>query len=276
MADMRELIRVLKRQEPGRPVLFEPVMSRPLHERLVWRSGATPWQDSLAAARVVIDSSRICGFDTAALSFGRIEDGLQMDEPLLAQAASMLPPGMGILDMGPGGLLTLPPGSSQAFLSYYDRILSLPLLCACLVRDITDRPPSEQERKALSETYRALCQKLHSQGKYAIYSAGHDFPQALALALEAGFDAVRYRPCALSFEDCWQEYHSHIALLGGLSCDFLSTAKPLAIHARCDALMSLTGGRAMALGSDNLHGRDIPYLGFISLTGYIERRAWQY
>ncbi len=273
MANMRELIRVLKRQEPGRPVLFEPVVSRPLHERLVWRSGATPWQGSLAAAQVVIDSSRICGLDTAALSFGRIEGGLCLDPPLLARAPSMLPPGMGILDMGPGGLLTLPPGSHEAFLSYYDQVLPLSPLCACLVRDITGHMPSDPEQAALLETYRILCQKLHAQGKYAIYSAGYDFPQALGLALEAGFDAIRYQPSPLSFEDCWREYHSRIALLGGLSCGFLSTAKPLAIHARCDALMALTGGKAMALGSDNLHGRDIPYLGFISLTGYVERHT---
>ena len=277
MADYRELIRVLQHREKGRPVFFQPYLSRGLWERLVWRSGETPWKDAVAAAKVYIDGSVIAGFDVACLSFSPISP-FRADQNLLEQVEKALPPGLRVVDLGGAASPTdyIGPKTIHDLESYYRQVLASKAVCAVMVGDFLQQ--RRNNGSAIGETkeyrrncHKAICDEAHRAGKYAIFATDLSFQRGLEFALEDGFDGFWCNQTPPSFLEEWRQYHSQIALLGGLSRDFLVKSKPMAIHLACEKLMESTNGQGFAIGSDDLGLAEIPYLSFIALAGYIQR-----
>lgn len=279
MADYRELIRILQHQEKGRPVFFQPYLSRGLWERLVWRSGETPWKDAFAAAKVYIDGSVIAGFDAVCLSFSP-DSPFRASQKLLEQVEKVLPPGMKVVDLGGAGSPSdcIEPKTIHDLESYYRQVLASQAVCAVMVGDFSQHRQNsgltiEKAQEFRQICRKAICEETHRAGKYAIYATDLPFQRGLEIALENGFDGFWCNQTPPSFLEEWRQYHSQIALLGGLSQDFLAQNKPMAIHLACEKLMQSTKGQGFAIGSNDLGLTEIPYLSFIALAGYIQRHS---
>ena len=130
--DFENVLKVLRRQRPDRPTLFEFFLNPPLHRRLVGLEEAAPVDN-----RVIVKAFRNAGYDYAMVygsDFGfkagvvdsqstiSLNDGAvitdragyeayawpdpgKADFRILEQAAEVLPPGMKIISQGPCGVL---------------------------------------------------------------------------------------------------------------------------------------------------------------------------
>ena len=104
-----------------------------------------------------------------------------------------------------------------------------------------------------------MVEAIHKNRKFAIlHSCGN---------LEAVMDNVvhdlkydgkhSYEDTIIPVEDFWQQWHSKIAVLGGIDVDFLTRSTPEYITKRCTKMLETTGLNSYALGSGN------------SITGYV-------
>ena len=135
--DIENLYKVLRREEPPRPTLFELFMNRPLYERLAGRKLPETEVPPLENLKLVIDAYAAAGFDyatthasdfcfeskrykekdTISLNEGFVigdeasfeaykwPDPEQFDFSRLEKIRPFLPDGMKLMVMGPGGVL---------------------------------------------------------------------------------------------------------------------------------------------------------------------------
>ena len=222
MADYRELIRILQHQEKGRPVFFQPYLSRGLWERLVWRSGETPWKDAFAAAKVYIDGSVIAGFDAVCLSFSP-DSPFRASQKLLEQVEKVLPPGMKVVDLGGAGSPSdcIEPKTIHDLESYYRQVLASQAVCAVMVGDFSQHRQNsgltiEKAQEFRQICRKAICEETHRRGNMPSmppifpFRGGWKLPWRMGLTV---FGATRRLPLSwrnggsiTAKSPCWVAY----------------------------------------------------------------------
>lgn len=129
---------------------------------------------------------------------------------------------------------------------------------------------------ALCGTPRQLDAALSSSGVCAVGLYGWqdwlDAPVTLPMIAMGGdcADAVAHGFagwfCPHGAEEMWDKWHDHIAIAGGLGCDWLRQGQPVEIHKRCEALFQRTQNSRYLVGSGGETTKE-DYLSLISLLG---------
>lgn len=111
---------------------------------------------------------------------------------------------------------------------------------------------------------------IHKAGKAAIiHSCGNLHAVMDDVAGTLNFDGKHsYEDVILPVEEAWDQYHAHIAILGGMDVDYVCTKPPADIYERACAMLRRTDADgAYALGTGNSVAKYMPmenYLAMIS------------
>lgn len=317
--DFEQLLRVLHREKPDRPVLFEFFFN----SRLIEKYG-----DFFALGYDYQTANGVHDLKLPSVSSERLAS-VSQNNALFADRAdfekfpwrdpdpavyrektasweSRLPPGGKLVGCNPqsvlGGLVAAFGYEKLCMLLYDDPELvkdvaeaigrrltmHVDLLCSfdCFGATILNddwgfatqtRLAPDQMREYIVPWYARMTQAAHSHGKPVIlHSCGNMWPLIDDICAGCGIDAKHsFEDKILPVEKAYEQYHSRIAILGGIDVDFLCRKSPEEIRARANALLELTdadGG--YALGSGNSIPEYIPEENFFAMISpALERRS---
>ena len=315
------MLKVLRREKPSRPVLFELFMNPVVYGLL---SGHKYEDNSeLAYDKFVIDGFRAGGYDYASLSgseFGfksgdkhcektiSLNDGFVItdeesfeayewmdpnacDYSRLEKLNGYLPDGMKLMVMGPGGVLENvialtgydnlclmlydEPELAQAIfdkvgsglLRYYELSVEYDSVGMLMSNDDwgfkaqTFLSPADM-RKYVFPWHKKIVGTGHRRNKpVLLHSCGNAGKIYNDIIDDMGYDGKHsYEDVIQPVEECYQNLHGRIAIMGGIDVDFLIRSTVEEIRARAEKLLDMAeayGG--YALGSGNSIPEYIPY-----------------
>ncbi len=306
--DFDQILKVLRREEPDRPTIFEFSIN---DELMADASGKAP--DYLDFAGRAVSFARL-GYDYATVGFGKFfeiktperqasysandtvtipdraafesyrwPDPDSLPYHWLDEAAEKLTGNQKLIPVGPGGVLenllalmgfdnlcfaladdpelvkNIADEVGSRLLRYYQRVVEYKAVGACFVNDdwgFCSQPmlPPGAMRELIVPWHRRMTECIHEAGMPAIlHSCGN-----LKLLMDDIIDDCKFDG-KHSFEDkiqpveeAYEEFHSRIAIMGGIDLDFLCRAAPEAVYRRSAAMMERVKGRGgFALGSGN-------------------------
>lgn len=231
--------------------------------------------------------------------FDRMEwaDPALADYEIFQTLAQELPPGMKFIVYGPGGVLENavdlvgydelclmihddPALAEDIFAQigtrldeYYRRAARYDSVGACISNDDwgfktqTMFSPRDM-RRFVFPWHKKIVETIHAAGKPAIlHSCGH-----FQRIIDDVIDDLRYdgrhsyEDAILPVEDFYEQYHSRIAVLGGIDLDFICRAAPEAIYQRSRAMLQRSAGRgSYALGTGNSVPEYVPDASYFAM-----------
>jgi uroporphyrinogen decarboxylase len=309
--DFENMLKVLNREVPDRPTLFEFFLNDDLYNKLAGRPiGST------VDMQVRIDAFAQAGYDYATVSAGfnfprpekahdksiSLNDGSlfndresyekfvwpEVDDADYSSLEKLnVPAGMKLIGNGPGGV-----EENIIAMVGYDNLCMMLFDDPELVQEIADQVGSrlvrhyermaefdaygamisnddwgyqgqtmispEDMRKYIIPWHKKIVETIHAAGYPAIlHSCGNLRPVMDDIIDDCGYQAKHsYEDKIQPVEEAYEEYHSRIAILGGIDVDFLCRKSIDEIKARSRAMLERTATRGgYALGS----GNSIPY-----------------
>jgi uroporphyrinogen decarboxylase len=312
------LLKVLNRQVPDRPTLFEFFLNKPLYEQLAGPEivAKDPNWEWISISPVPITAYLNAGYDyltiygsqmtfnqrqmdndkaTLSLNEGNYiydrksleqfnwPDPDSYDYSRLEKAQAVLPEGIKLIIIGPGGVLENainlvgferlcmmliddPKLAEDIFAAIGSRLLRYYEICApydsvgALIsnddwgfKTQTMLSPADM-RRFVFPWHKKIVQAIHAAGKPAIlHSCGK-----LDEVMDDIIDDMKY-DAKHSFEDniepiekAYDRWGHRIALLGGIDMNFICTSQPEEIRKRCQAMLAKTknkGGYALGTGN---------------------------
>ena len=325
--DIENLYKVLRREEPSRPTLFELFMNRPIYERLAGRKLAddTPLEE----LKLVMEAYAAAGFDYATTNgsaFGfpnrrkkekqtfSLNEGFvitdektfeeyswpapnEADYSRLEKIRPFLPDGMKLMVMGPGGVLENVialvgyenlclmlfdnPGLAEAIfnkigqglLDYYEISLQFDTVGLLMSNDDwgfktqTFLSPADM-RKYVFSWHKKFVDLAHNRKIPAVlHSCGYPTDIMNDVIDYMGYDGKHsYEDTIVPVEDSYEQWHTRIAVLGGIDLNFVVTRTEEEITARCHAMLERVQSRgAYALGTGNSVPEFLPQDNYIAL-----------
>lgn len=310
--NIQNLYKVLRREKPQRPTLFELFMNDALYEKLAGRK--TNLRDPFDKHRIVVEAFAAAGYDYATLHACdfRFETGTKehkssislnegfiitdeesyqsyrwpdpenYDYSRLAKMKEVLPDGMKLMVMGPGGVL------ENAFsLIGYDNFCYMLFENPSLLKEIIDQIGSrlltyykialeydsvglimsnddwgfktqtflslKDMRKYVLPWHQKIVEAAHFAGKPAVlHSCGYFF-DIMDDVIQMGYDGKHsYEDTILPVEQSYDRWKSKIAILGGIDVEFLIRSTEDEITKRCRNMLEKAeecGGYALGTGN---------------------------
>lgn len=310
--DFEQILKILRREEPDRPTIFEFALN---DELMADESGKVP--DYLDFAGRAQAFARL-GYDYATVGFGKFfeikaperqasysandtvtipdrasfeayrwPDPDKLSYQWLDQAAGALAANQKWIPVGPGGVLenvlalmgfdnlcfaladdpelvkNIADEVGSRLLRYYQRVLEYDAVGACFVNDdwgFCSQPmlAPEAMRELIVPWHRQMVECIHAAGRPAIlHSCGNLETMMEDIITVCRFDGKHsFEDKILPVEQAYEQFHSRIAIMGGIDLDFLCRATPEAVYQRSKEMLERSRGRGgFALGS----GNSIPY-----------------
>ena len=320
--DIENLYKVLRREEPDRPTLFELFMNRPLYERLAGRELPREGVTALEDLKLVVEAFAAAGYDyattnasdfifesgphrqqsTISLNEGFVitdeasfaaykwPDAEQYDCSRLEKIRPFLPDGLKLMVMCPGGVLenviTLTGYDNlclmlydnpslvaaifnrvgEGLLKYYELALEYDTVGLLMSNDDwgfktqTFLSPADMA-KFVFPWHKKYVDLAHRRGIPALlHSCGYFMNMMDPVVDYMGFDGKHsYEDAILPIEDCYEKWHSRIAILGGIDVNFIIQHSEEEITTRSRAMLKRSIGRGgYALGTGNSVPEFIP------------------
>lgn len=277
--DFTQLHKVLRRQAPERPVLFE----YQLNDRLLTLLAGMP--KPTEAHKYGAWKTRAyanAGYDYVTLDLAASADGqdMRIDEELYSAAAESLPKSMKIIPCTPCRLKSCQIKSAtadygQRLHDYFNSLLPREEVGAVLVTEDAAGMSLEQMRELIIPWHKRIVAAAHHYNKPAILHACHMPEEAVEdIISECGYDALYCLDDIMPVERAYEKLAGRVALLGGMDAGFMQCSTPREIERRCKALLALTkqkGGYALGTCSYNeVNMPDVNYLAL--LEAYTEMR----
>jgi uroporphyrinogen decarboxylase len=319
--DFENMRKVLARQVPARPVLFELFMNNTLYARLTQQEKPA---DPKAELAWKIQAFQIAGYDyttvhASAFHFSNhkrasartlsLNDGAgitdwaafeayEWDDPqsydvegALGHLDGILPEGMKLMVMGPGGvienaielmgyenlcvLLYEEPDLVKAvvdkvgtlLLRYYEMVAGLDTVGFLCSNDDwgfnsqTFLKP-EDMRTYIFPWHKKIVELAHRNGKPCILHSCGYFDEIIEDVIEdIRFDARHsYEDKICPVETAYERLVGRIAVLGGMDMDFVCRSTPQQVRSRCEAMLDRTKTRGgYALGTGNSVPEYVPF-----------------
>ncbi len=313
--DFNQLIKVLSREKTPFPVLFEIFMDSEYYTFFSGKDISKVEHGSIEQIKTIIDAFHNAGYcyasvhgsefrfpakarehkDSISLNDGGIihdeesfksynwVDPESCDYSNLAAAKDILPDGMKLVVLGPGGVLEnvtsligyedlcymvyeTPELLEQVFnnvgsrlLRYYELSLEFDTVGAIVSNDdwgfnTQTFLSTEHMRKYVFPWHKKIVEAAHKKGRKAIlHSCGCMNEVFEDIINDMKFDAKHsYEDNILSVEDSYARYGNRIAILGGLDLDFLIQSPTEKVLERATALARLgveKGGYALGTGN---------------------------
>ena len=332
------MLKVLRKEVPSRTTLFELFMNYPLYERLTGRK-LTENASEMDAMKLVIDGYAAAGYDYAtthgceSFSFGTGDrltvsshikttslntgfcindratyerfywnDPDQFNYSRLQKARELLPEGMKLMVMGPGGVL-----ENVISLVGYDNLCLLLYDDPELVQEIFDQVGSrllgyyanavqyetvgfvcsnddwgfntqtflslDDMRKYVFPWHKKIVELSHANGKPCILHSCGFFTDVMDDVIDdMKYDGKHsFEDNILPIEDSYEKWNPRIALLGGIDVDFIIKATPEQIKTRCRKMIERTAGRGgYCLGTGNSVPEYIPQENYMAMISVID------
>jgi uroporphyrinogen decarboxylase len=326
--DFNNFLKLLKGEKPDRPTLFELFLNDDLYQKLANEKFKEP-KDKVNRFSIIIKAFAAAGYDyatvygsemvfetgkrkhenakTISLNEGAVitdwesfksykwPDPDKYDYSHLQSLDSILPEGMKLMVMGPGGVL-----ENVISLVGYERlcymIIDEPDLAAAIFDEVGQRLVRYYELSAVYDTvgmlmsnddwgfnsqtmlsvddmrkyvfpwHKKITEAIHAAGKPALlHSCGN-----LSLVMDDIIDYMKfdakhsYEDNILPVEEVYERWGSRIAILGGIDVDFICRSTPEEVYNRACAMLDRVGDRGgYALGS----GNSIPY--YVPVENYL-------
>ena len=310
--DIENLYKVLRREIPARVTLFELFMNDSLYELLTGRKSP---EGTLAGLQWRAEAFAAAGYDyvsahASAMSFpaGKKDHGKQTislndgyvitdeqsllayrwpdpedyDISALSAIVPMLPDGMKLMVMGPGGVLenvialtgyenlcvmlyddpdvtrAVFDGVGSRLVRYYE--MAAPLETVGLIMSNDDWGFNTQTfltpammRQYVFPWHRRIVETAHRFGKPCLLHSCGNCRDIIGDIVGLGYDGKHsYEDNILPVEEAYEAWHSQIAILGGIDLDFLIRSTPEEIRTRCRRMIERTrrdGGWALGTGN---------------------------
>jgi uroporphyrinogen decarboxylase len=326
--NFENLLKILRREKPDRPTLFEFFLNEDLYEMLADEKVKNS-SDELRIFRVIITAFKNAGYDYATIptwhtqtlwfhkneveqkSSKSLNEGFvitdeqsfeEYDWPdpeignyeIYGRLAKELPEGMKLIASTPGGILEnaielvgyenlcmisleneelttqIFDAVGSRLLRYYEIISPFPAIGAVICNDdwgfkTQTMFSPEMLRKYVFHWNKKFVEVIHDANKPAnIHSCGNRSEIMNDIIRVMMFDGLHsFEDIILTVEDAWKNYHTQIAILGGIDMDFLCNSTPEAITERARMLLTLTSEEGgYALGSGNSIPKYVPYENF--------------
>ena len=318
--NFNNFLKLLKREKPDRPTLFELFLNDNLYQMLANENFKDP-KDKVNRYSVIIKAFAAAGYDyatvygsdmkfeagkryhenakTVSLNEGAVitdwesfknykwPDPDKYDYSYLKSLESVLPEGMKLMVMGPGGVL-----ENVISLVGYERlcymIVDEPDLATAIFDEVGQRLVRYYEISAAYDTvgmlmsnddwgfntqtmlsvddmrkyvfpwHKKIVEVIHAAGKPALlHSCGN-----LSMVMDDVIDYMKYdakhsyEDNIMPVEEAYERWGSRIAILGGIDVDFICRSTPEEVYNRaCTILEKVDNRGGYALGS----GNSIPY-----------------
>lgn len=327
--DFEDLLAVLQRQTPKRATLYELFLNDELYGILAGDTAANA-PEHLAGTARTIAAMRNAGYDyipggipgfhfdtgtrthanTYSLNDGAVigdrksfdaydwPDVARTNHAQLDEVAPLLPAGMKILAMGPGGVLEnaislvgyeslcimIIDDEQLAFdifeaigsrlVAYYTKAVTYDSVGGIVGNDDwgfksqTMLSPADM-RRFVFPWHRDLVAAAHAAGKPAIQHSCGNRQQILDdICDDIQYDGVHsYEDTIQPVEDAYEQYGSRTAIIGGMDVDFMVRRSPEEIYERSTAMLDQTAGRGgYALGSGNSIAPYIPHINYYAMV----------
>lgn len=320
---------VLRREVPDRPTLFELFLNQTLYDQLAGPQYREP-QNSLAQMERLIRAFAAAGYDyatvpgsefrfprptaaqkkTRSLNAGSmIRDRRSFEEypwpdpdgfdyTNLEAAAELLPGGMKLIPLGPGGVLenvidlvgyeTLcylllddPELVEWIFAAvgsrlerYYQLASPHDTVGAVISNDdwgfkTQTMLATEDMRRLVFPWHERIVAAIHAAGKPAILHSCGNLQAVMDDVIDGmGYDAKHsFEDAILPVEEAYELWGHRIAILGGIDVDFLCVESPEAIRQRSAAMLERVAQRGgYALGSGNSIPEYVPQASYFAMT----------
>ena len=325
--DFDNLLAVLQRQTPKRATLYELFLNEELYGILAGDSaGDAP--EHLAGAARNIAAMRNAGYDyipggipnfhfdtgnrthanTYSLNDGAVitdrksfdayewPDVEQNNHAQFDEIAPLLPAGMKILCLGPGGVLEnaislvgyealcmmIIDDEQLAFdlfehigsrmVAYYTKAVTYDSVGGIVGNDDwgfksqTMLSPADMRRFVIPWT-REFVAAAHAAGKPAIQHSCGNRQQILDdLFDDIQYDGIHsYEDTIQPVEEAYDQYGDRTAIMGGIDVDFLVRRSPEEIYERTAAMIAKTGNKGYAVGSGNSIAPYIPHSNYYAM-----------
>lgn len=328
--DFNNLLRVLNKQKPERPTLFEFFLNGPLYKKLAG-AAATADPARLAQMRMLIAAFKAAGYDYATVGASDLcfpagqrhrESSISMNEgAVITDRASFeaypwpdpdkldysalekvrpdLPSGMKLIVCGPGGVLENVMGlcgyEATCYLTLDDPKLAADIFEAVgsrLVRhyqiagkyDTVGAMISNDDwgfksqpmlspdgmRKYVFPWHRKIVEAIHDSGKPAILHSCGNLEEIMDEIIDdLKYDGKHsYEDIIRPVEQVYDQYHSRIAILGGMDLDFIVRSTPEQVRQRSAAMVARSAKHgAYALGTGNSVPEYIPQASYFAMVG---------
>ena len=325
--DFSQMLKVMNRQEPDRPVLYELFMNMPLYELIngeklpkaagdverlafVARAFAGMGYDysSAHASSFGFPHKERASLKTLSLNEGFVitdersyeeyewMEPADVDTGMLAEVGKLLPEGMKVKVMGPGGVL-----ENVIGLTGYDNLCFMMYENPKLVRQLFDDVGSRlvkyyelalqhecvgmvssnddwgfntqtfltpaQMRQYVIPWHKAIVNTCHKADRPVLLHSCGNMRDVIDDVIAIGFDAKHsYEDNIMPVEEAYEAWHDRITLLGGIDVDFICTKSVEEVSARCHAMLERVKGRGgYALGTGNSVPEYIPLPQFMAL-----------
>ena len=314
--DFSQLSRVLAKQKPDRPVLFEFYMNENLYDAVVDPKDIPAGDDDFRERMKMMLAFYHLGYDYVTLLPGKhlffpelrehhdnqrtysLNEGSHIDSwesfekypwpdyttqdyRYLERLVPYLPEGMKFIPSGPGGVeeivISLTGYENLCYMMidqedlvtalfdavgsrlerYYAEIVEYDSVGACLSNDDWGfntqtllSPP--QMQRWLIPWHQKISQAIHSQGKPALlHTCGNVYP-VFDWVVKNYEGKHSFEDSILPVEEAWKQYHTDIAILGGIDVNYLIMEDEKTIYERSRKLLELTAEEgSFALGTGN-------------------------
>jgi len=331
--NFENVLKVFRGELPDRPVLYELFMNMPLYELVNGRKLEA--NDRLTATAFTAEAFAKMGYDyctsqaapmgfptnrshrikTISLNEGWvIEDWKSFEEypwpepdsldySMLEDIGPLLPDGMKLMVMGPGGVL-----ENVIALMGYDNLCYAMHDEPDLVKAVFDQVGSrllryyeialqydtpgficsnddwgfntqtflspDDMRKYVFPWHKKIVDAAHAGGRPVMLHSCGCFRDIIEDVIGMGYDGRHsYEDVIMPVEEAYEAYGSRIAILGGIDVDFIMRNSVEAVKARCAGMLERSKGRGRyMLGTGNSVPEYIPVEKFLALvetaTGY--------
>ncbi len=327
--EFTNLLHVLQRQVPERPTLFELFLNQTLYQQLAGEEFSDP-HDALSQIQLLARAFAAAGYDYATVRgsdfhFPRpaserkktrsLNDGCMVrdrrsfqdypwpdpdsfDYGVLAVAADVLPTGMKLIPLGPGGVLEnvidlvgyenlcymlmddpdlveeIFAAVGSRLVRYYELASPFDTVGAVISNDhwgfkTQTMLSTEDMRRLLFPCHDPIAAPIHAAGKPAILHSCGNLHAVMDDVIDGmGYDAKHsYEDTIMPVEDAYELWGSRIAILGGIDVDFLCVESLDAIRQRSVAMLERAAQRGgYALGSGNSIPEYIPQASYFAMT----------
>lgn len=161
----------------------------------------------------------------------------------------------------------------ERLLRYYEMALSHERVGAIIGNDdwgykTQTMLSTEQMRKYVFPWHKKIVKLAHDAGRPAILHSCGNLKEVMDDVIDdMGYDAKHsFEDNIQPIEEAWTQYHSRIALMGGIDVDYVIRSEPQAVHDRAKAMLEKTRGTGgYALGTGNSVPKYVPMESFFAL-----------